>query len=141
MNFTCASQQGVFAESIFITQCIKRNLNICNPITDLNGIDFVVEVGGKAIRVQVKSTNSLYKLKSGESYVKVSTKRSGRHMAYNNHFDVLAVYIISFDCWYIIKATNPDLCLRINPNSSKCKYYIYKEAWHLLTQDTSSNHP
>ena len=128
-----SSQQGLFAESIFITQCIRRGLNVCQPVMDISGIDFIIEADGKAIRVQVKSTRSVYTLKSGDEFVKVSTKRSGKHMAYNNQFDILAVYLIAFDCWYIIKTTNPDLCLRINPNSDKCKYYEFKEAWDLIS--------
>lgn len=128
-----SSQQGLYAESIFITQCIKRGLNICQPVMDISGIDFIIEVNSKAVRVQVKSTRTLYQLKSGSNFVKVSTKRSSKHMAYDNQFDILAVYIIVYDCWYIIKIKSPDLCLRINPTSDKCKYYKYKEAWDLIS--------
>lgn len=124
------SLNGCLSEAIFITECLKRNIPIYQPIADVYGVDFVV--GNNLLKVQVKSTHYAdTRYKTSTTY-KVQC-RHGSNKKYDDHFDYLAAYLAVIDTWYIIPLIDIDSkCIRINPDSDKCKYKNYNSAFDLL---------
>ena len=129
-----SSYQGKIAENIFANECIKRNYEILNPVIDRHGYDFVIR-SDKYLRIQVKSTSKPDKRNPNKLTYKIQCRKGATSRAYEpDDFDYLAAYIIPLDMWYIL----PMSCLnkttiRINPDSDKCKFKQYKEAWDLIS--------
>lgn len=49
-------------------------------------------------------------------------------------FDILAVYVIPKDIWYIIpsEVATKKIAIRVRPGNDRNQYEQYREAWHLL---------
>lgn len=128
-----ATLQGHLCEQVFSVECIKRNIPIYKPIADLYGVDFIIG-SNKLIRIQVKSTlkkDPRYK-GSGSSY-KICVRHGAKSRAYENQFDFVAVYLMPVNIFYIIPISMLNkTTIRINPDSSRCKYYNFKERWDLI---------
>lgn len=134
-----ATTQGIYSESIFASECLKRYIEVSKPITDKFGYDFIIK-NGCFKTVQVKSTNRFHKeTKNATSYKIQLTKGANDRCYEKSDFDYLAVYIIPANIWYIIphELINTKT-LRFNPDSKKCKWFSYKNKWDLLS---AGNHP
>ena len=122
--------RGELAELRFMTRAAELGLRVIKPWGDSARYDFVVETGGRFLRVQVKSTTS----KVDESYdCHLST---GRQKPYTkNEIDFIAAYIVPKDVWYIIPievAGKRTSGIILSPHLKTSKHARYKEAWHLL---------
>ena len=134
-----AVNQGCLAESLFTVECIKRKIPIYNNIVDDNGVDFVVGISA-LFKIQVKST-SVQKSNRPGTY-QINCRKGFDCTAYTDEFNYLVAVILPLDLYYIIPiALLNKTTIGINPNNIDCKFNDYKEAWHLLAQGTSSNHP
>jgi len=129
-----SSTQGLFAESIFITECISKNIEICQPINDVFGYDFVVVRGSESIKVQVKSCSVADNRYKTSTTYKIQCRRGAKCKAYEaGSFDYLAAYIIPLDIWYIIGISELNkTTIRVNPDSLGCKFNKYKSDFKAL---------
>lgn len=136
MDLDCNSQ-GVFAESVFITECVKRKLNIYQPILDNHGVDFIIGESNYFHKIQVKSTINHDKRYNNPASFKFTVGRGFDGRAYEKEdYDFLCVYIIKFDVWYIIPFEKINArTIRVNLVGERCKYRSYQNAWHLLTKN------
>ena len=126
-----SAYQGRYAEQIFIVEAMKRGLHIYKPVCDVNGIDFIIQLRKKLIKIQVKST-SVEKSNRPNTY-QVCVRKGYDCTHYTDEFNYLAAFIIPLNTFYIIpiKELNKTT-IGINPNSNKCKFFKYKEAWNLI---------
>lgn len=128
-------EQGLFAESVFITECIKRNIEIAQPIVDKWGYDFIIHYHGY-IKVQVKSCSAADIRYPNKPTYKINV-RKGKHSrdSYNEgDFDLLACYIIPLDIWYLIPFKDiTATTIRINPSGVKDRYNLYKDNFSLIS--------
>ena len=133
MEFTCNNIQGAYAESIFITECIKRKINIYQPVLDNHGVDFLVKTD-KYRSIQIKSTNKPDNRYKTRNSFKITICRGFDSRKYQStDFDFCFVYIIPFDIWYAIPIDEIKVrTIRVSIDSASCKYSPYKNAWHLL---------
>jgi len=132
------NSQGVYAESVFITECVKRRLNIYQPILDNHGVDFIVGESDTFHKIQVKSTlRSDKRYKNSPASFKMTIGRGANSRLYDEgDFDFCCVYIIKYDVWYIIPFDEIRVrTIRVNLVGDNCKYRSYQNAWHLLTKN------
>ncbi len=129
--------RGELAELRFMTRAAEHGLRVIKPWGDSSRYDFVVETGGRFLRVQVKSTSI-----RPEKYYVCPLNR-GRQKPYTREdIDFLAVYIVPIDTWYIIpiqvvcKVRNG---ISLSPHNSLSKHAVYKEAWHLLRGEKNAS--
>jgi PD-(D/E)XK nuclease superfamily protein len=125
-----AKHRGEWAELNFMTRVTERGFNASKPWGDSSRYDVAVELDGRFLRVQVKSTIA----RQDGGYV--CAIKSSRCQYYTRHqVDFFAVYVIPEDVWYILPA-EIIVVLRghffLNPRRPRHKYALYKEAWHLL---------
>lgn len=126
--------QGILAESIFITECLKRDIEIYQPVVDKHGADFVI-FDNCFIKIQVKSVSYADMRYPNNPTYKINV-RKGKHSRdtyEDGDFDILAAYIIPLDLWYLLpKSSITATTIRINPDSLKDKYNAYKGNFQLI---------
>jgi hypothetical protein len=130
-------KRGEWVEQIFLAIVMGLGFTALRPIGDSAAYDAVVEGRrGRFYRVQVKSTTS--RIESGGYHAKV-VRRSRAEGYTARHIDLMAVYVIPEDLWYVI----PVRALRARPSiylfpaaplkkSRKSRFERYRRAWHLL---------
>jgi len=108
--------------------------------------DMVVDLGGRFVRVQVKST--MCKTWEGDRHVPpgsyaVFLRHQSSPRYQRTDFDYLAVYVIPKDVWYIMPSAEvtPKIGIRVCPGNKSNPYECYREAWHLLHDRPSAPPP
>lgn len=127
--------QGILAESIFITECIKRDIEIYRPVVDKHGCDFIIFSNNQFIKVQVKSCSyaDMRYPKKPTYKINVRKGKNARDSYSKGDFDILACYIIPLDLWYLIPFKDiTATTIRLNPNNKSGKYWLYKDNFNLI---------
>ena len=96
MGFKSCKRRGEWAEMVFAGRALREGLSLARPWGESYGYDFVVDQGGRMLRVQVKST--IYH--EGEGYVCTLSDSKGPYK--KNSFDFVAAYVIPEDVWFIL---------------------------------------
>ena len=135
LGVTHNDQIGKIGEMQFDIDCTKRDLFCSWPTIDRNGYDCIVDNGTRLIKVQIKSSNSKQIKSEGNPFYKISVRKGlkGRDSYTKDCFDVLAMYLIPEDKWYIMPFEDIyNTCISIYINSEKSKYKKYENNWDLL---------
>ena len=120
--------RGEVAELRFMARAADNGLRVIKPWGDSSRYDFVVEQGGKFLRIQVKSTSS----RLGNTYACHLSRDPRKHYT-KEDIDIIAAYIIPRDIWYIVPVEmTGKSTLVLSPDKDDSKHARYKEAWHLL---------
>ena len=119
--------RGEWAELLFMTRAAEHGLRVIKPWGDSSRYDFVVETGGRFLRVQVKSTSH----RRGNNYV-CSIDGRGNNPYTAADIDFFAIYVIPIDTWYFIPIAESASAISLSPHNSLSKHACYREAWHLL---------
>ena len=128
--------KGYLAEMAFATKAMSLGFNVCKPMGETPGFDFVLEGGGlpgrrvPVYKVQVKSGWMEW---HGGYPVKISlANRTYRA----DDADFIVVYIVPEDAWYVmpVAAASHARMASFYPHvtNSRGRLEIYREAWHLL---------
>ena len=123
--------QGIYAESIFIVECLKRNLKLSQPIADLYGYDFIIETSNGFKKVQVKSSKKPCRKNS----YNMSVNRGFNARPYDDgDFDYVACYLIQHDLWYIIPfhLVKGKRSIRLFPSATRSRYNGYQSNFDCL---------
>ena len=127
-------RQGELAEIKFQLKATENGYTVSTPIGDNAQYDVVIEKENRIYRIQVKSTDQFYQSKDGGSF-EVSARKGFKKTSYErNDFDVLAVYIVSHDCFYLIPVLELSTTkIRVYPHRDNPKgfYERFKERWNL----------
>ena len=128
-------RRGSQYEAAFVTQALKRGLDILEPVGDYMIYDLMVSnSAGRIQRVQVKGTSSQIKSKPG--YKIVAASGNLKKVPLNpDDVDVLAVYVEPCDVWYLIPVRKLDggVSVYLNPATKvNAKYEVWKEAWNVF---------
>jgi hypothetical protein len=135
MDIRNHKKRGQWAELRFMAKATELGYQLAKPVGDSTQYDVVVDLGGRFISVQVKSTIfEASNLKPG-NFVASLVHPSGPNQRYQqSDFDYLAVYCIPRDIWYIIQwavaCSKQSIC--VCPGDKQNKWEHYREAWHLL---------
>ena len=122
--------RGEWAELLFMTRAAEHGLRVIKPWGDSSRYDFVVETGGRFLRVQVKSTSN----RRRKLYA-CAIQGTARRPYTAAEIDFFAIYVIPADCWYIIPievASRVKYVIGLSPHNPLSPNACYKEAWHLL---------
>ena len=128
-------RRGSQYEAAFVTQALKRGLDILEPVGDYMIYDLMVSnSAGRIQRVQVKGTSSRIKNKPG--YKIVAASGNLKKVPLNpDEVDVLAAYVEPCDVWYLIPVRKLDggVSVYLNPATKvNAKYEVWKEAWNVF---------
>ena len=128
-------RRGSQYEAAFVTQALKRGLDILEPVGDYMIYDLMVSnSAGRIQRVQVKGTSSQIKSKPG--YKVIAASGNLKKVPLNpDDVDVLAVYVEPCDVWYLIPVRKLDggVSVYLNPATKvNAKYEVWKEAWNVF---------
>ena len=107
----------------------QMGLTVLKPYGDSSAYDVGIEVNGRLLRVQTKSTT----FQRGGTF---TCNLGPAGTAYREGtIDYFAVYLIPVDVWYILpfeKTRKTSVSLQFTPTKAGHKYEAYREAWHLL---------
>lgn len=129
--------QGELTELMFYTLAYRKGWIVSKPFGDNARYDFIVDATGRLSRVQVKSTSVKDHTGRHDRYTAVIAHGCKGKLRYTkNDVDLIAVYVIPENAWYIIPIAELGGSIKINirpfsPNS-KGKYERFKEAWDLF---------
>lgn len=102
-NFRQPKRRGEWAEVLFMLRAMERGLIVSKPYGDSARFDFVVG-SHRQYRVQVRSTR-IFMNRSYMTRFTWATTSSKYRKYRKNDFDILAVYVVPCDTWYIIPMT------------------------------------
>ncbi len=131
-----SKRRGELAELIFLTRAASLGFVVAKPYGDSAPYDFIVADGPRLSRVQVRS---VAKRDRGAFHVS-SGSGSARKYAYTRvHIDVLAVYLVPLETWYLIpiEAFSPAKTIWLRPGR-RTRFERFREAWHLLGNEPAS---
>ena len=130
-------RRGELAELAFTYKAATMGFGVAKPYGDSERYDFVLDAGGRFLRVQVKSSTTLL---NGLYHVNCHRRTGGRAVAYSpSEIDFLVAYIIPEDAWFILPITVVAhfTSLLFNPKGyarGDGLFGAYREAWHLLRE-------
>ena len=128
-------RRGSQYEAAFVTQALKRGLDILEPYGDYMPYDVMVQnADGRIQRVQVKGTGTRIKGKPG--YKVIAAHGNTTKVPLNpDEVDVLAAYVEPEDVWYLIPVVKltGNVSVYLNPNTKlNGRYEVWKEAWNVF---------
>jgi PD-(D/E)XK endonuclease len=129
--FRTFKEQGEWAELCFMARARQLGLTVLKPYGDSSAYDVGIEIDGRLLRVQTKSTT----YQRDGRYI-CNLTGSGRKPYPEGSLDYFAIYLIPMDIWYILpfeKARNT-MSMQFTPGKPGHKYEAYREAWHLLRE-------
>ena len=133
-------RRGELAELAFMQKVINLGFGVAKPWGDSDRYDFILDVGGRLSRVQVRST--AYESHRGYAVHTYVYKKHQMVALTARDIDVVTAYIVPLDLWYVVpvEAFGPCKNLWFYPNGSKkgSRFEIYREAWHLLAPADAS---
>ena len=136
MDIRNHKKRGQWAELRFMAKASELGFQIAEPRGDTAQYDVVLDLGGRFISVQVKSTSfQASNLKPGNFVASLRNNHGGTGRYYEeSDFDYLAVYCIPKDIWYIIPSAVAahKYAARVLPGDKQNQWEHYREAWHLL---------
>src|SRR5215831_1984694 len=135
MDIRNHKKRGQWAELRFMAKAAEHGFELCKPVGDTAQYDVVIDVGGRFVRVQVKSTVfQASNLKAGNFVASLVHACGPNHRYKESDFDYLAVYCIPRDIWYIIPwaVTYCKQSICVCPGDKNNKWEHYREAWYLL---------
>jgi hypothetical protein len=129
-------RRGEIVEIAFLHAVTNMDFAVTKPYGDSEAYDFIVDSGSPLWRVQVKSCMC----RKGLTYHVGASHRSGTVPAQGPYtaaqIDILAVYIIPANVWYIIPvdAFSPSTSLAFLPHLPVAagRYEQFREAWYLM---------
>ena len=128
-------KRGHWAELRFMTKATELGFQLAKPLEDNAQYDVILDLGGRFVSVQIKSTYfQANNLKPG-NFVASLFHPSGPKRRYEpSDFDYLVVYCIPRDVWYVIPSAVAARkhAIRTCPGDTLNQWEQYREAWHLL---------
>jgi hypothetical protein len=129
-------QRGDAGEAGFLYKATSLGFLVAKPWGNKCFYDFVVDGGGRLLRVQVKTTTYMT---GGMYHVAMYHRPKGKVRSYaESVIDFAAVYIVPEETWYILPvaevAERTNMLFRPKAWVRRDPYAYYREAWHLLRQ-------
>jgi len=130
-----SKQRGELAEMMFMVKATQKGFATAKPYGDSRRYDFIVDVGQRLWRVQVKSSSAQ---QYGSYMVNLQRNAHGEVIAYDpSEIDFVVAYVMPCDAWFVIPVEaiygrqSAKMCLKGNPRSGTLGKYW--EAWALMT--------
>jgi hypothetical protein len=133
--FSSYQRRGEWVELLFMTVASGLGFSVAKPWGQISRYDVILELDGRFLRVQVKSTEMWL----GTCYL-CQLHRHGQPNYTSKQVDYFAVYVFPEDIWYIFPARSlaGKRTIALTPHLKGHKYERYMENWWLLTRPHSS---
>ena len=135
MDICNHKKRGHWAELRFMAKAAELGFQLNKPLGDTAQYDVVIDLGGRFVSVQVKSTFfQASNLKPGNFVASLFRVNGPDHRYEQSDFDYLAVYCIPKDIWYIIPSAvaSRKHAICVCPGDKQNQWEHYREAWYLL---------
>jgi hypothetical protein len=130
-----SKQRGEPAEMMFMVKAARMGFATAKPYGDSRRYDFVVDVGDRLWRVQVKSSSAR---QYGSYMVNLQRNANGTVVFYDaSEIDFVVAFVMPCEAWFVIPVEaiygrkTAKMCLHGDPTSGKLAKYW--EAWALMT--------
>jgi len=130
-----SKQRGELAEMMFMVKAAQKGFATAKPYGDSRRYDFILDVGQRLWRVQVKSSSAK---QYGSYMLNLQRNANGEVIPYDaSEIDFVVAYVMPCDAWFVIPVEaiygrkTAKLCLHGNQRSGKLGKYW--EAWGLMT--------
>jgi PD-(D/E)XK nuclease superfamily protein len=130
-----SKQRGELAEMMFMVKAAQKGFATAKPYGDSRRYDFILDVGQRLWRVQVKSSSAK---QYGSYLVNLQRNANGEVVPYDaSEIDFVVAYVMPCDAWFVIPVEaiygrqSAKLCLHGNARSGRLGKYW--EAWGLMT--------
>lgn len=129
-----ATLQGSYAQAAFVKECLERKLEISEPIVDIYGYDYLINISKNThLKIQCKSVSIPDKRNKNNKTYKINVRHGAQGKAYKDQFHFMVAFIIPLNLWYIIPIEELNkTTIRVNPFSTNCKYKKYLNSWFLI---------
>lgn len=129
-----SKQRGELAEMMFMVKAAQKGFATAKPYGDSRRYDFIVDVGQRLWRVQVKSSSAK---QYGSYMLNLQRNANGAVIPYDaSEIDFVVALVLPCDAWFVIPVEaiygrkTAKLCLHGNRQSGKLGKYW--EAWGLM---------
>jgi hypothetical protein len=126
---------------LFMVKAARKGFATAKPYGDSRPYDFILDVGTRLWRVQVKSSSAE---QYGSYQVNLQRNSNGEVVPYDpSEIDFVVAYVMPCEAWFVIPVEaiagqqTAKMCLRGNPRSGKMGKYW--EAWGLMTWRWAEN--
>ena len=93
-------RMGELAEMMFMVKAASRGFGVCKPYGDSERYDFVLDAGGRFVRVQVKSSSAK---QYGAYLVNIQRHANGWAIPYTkSEIDFVVAWVLPEDAWFVI---------------------------------------
>jgi hypothetical protein len=130
-----SKQRGELAEMMFMVKAAQKGFATAKPYGDSRRYDFVLDVGRRLWRVQVKSSSAK---QYGSYFLNLQRNANGETVPYDpTEIDFVVGYVMPCEAWFVIPVESiagratAKMCARGNPRSGTMGKYW--EAWGLMT--------
>lgn len=130
VGFRTTKEQGEWAELCFMARARQIGMTVLKPWGDSLQYDVGIELEGRLLRVQVKSSTYV----RGGTYT-CNLVGPGHAMYAEGEVDYFAVYLVQVDRWYIVPweaVCGGRGSVQFTPGRPGHKHEKYFEAWNLL---------
>jgi PD-(D/E)XK endonuclease len=125
-------RRGEIGEAAFLAKASAMGFGVAKPWGDSDRYDFIVDVAGRLLKVQIKSAHCESAQPGGGYNLRCCGHR--RHSYRTDEIDLLVAYIVPEDIWYIFppSAFQTMTSLRLFPHHKQktSRFERYREAWH-----------
>lgn len=128
---------GEVGEASFLPKMLRVGFGVAKPWGDSDLYDYILDSGWKRWRTQVKCTETNH----DDGYQVLPCHRvygKGRTLYTPEDIDLLVVYIIPSDVWYVFPIETiigvRTLILFPDEHHARAKWEAHREAWYLLQQ-------
>lgn len=137
MRIRKPKERGEWAELLFMAKAAELGFKLSKPWGESAPYDVVIDLRGRFVRVQVKSTMARVRFMRThykQNMYEIHARRNSGRPYQVSDFDFLAVYIIPEDLWYIVPVSVAVhwRTMRVIPGGKVNRHAQYEEAWHLL---------
>ena len=139
---------GEVAELAFILKATSLGLTPSRPYGERKPYDFLLDCGGRVLRIQVKSVSTNRQRDKHRFSVNVTKNKERRRAAYElDDIDFVAAYVAPHNLWYVIPvdALAGRTFINLYPLGKRRTigglFEKYREAWHLFTMTCHSGPP
>src|SRR5215813_12388197 len=94
-----SKRRGELAEAAFLVKASSMGIGVAKPWGDSERYDFIIDAGGRLLKVQIKSAHCVSAARSGGYHIRAQPRQN---VSYGVHeIDLLVAYIVPLDIWYV----------------------------------------
>ena len=124
-------RRGELGEAAFLHKAASMGFGVAKPWGDSDRYDFIVDVAGRLLKVQVKSAHRPCSQPGGGYHIRAHPHQRVSYRS--DEIDLLVAYIVPEDIWYIFppSAFRELKSMRLFPQHKHktSKFEQYREAW------------